>query len=369
MKWIVLKAAVLALKMIYVPFRILGIQNKITYISRQSDNAPLDYLLLMDEVNRRDKNIKNVILTRKISGGKHSVVTYPFHMLCQMYHLATSRYVILDGYCIAASILPHKEQTKVIQIWHASAALKKFGYQTLDKPSGSSSKMAEIMQMHCNYDYVFALSRETAGHYCSAFNVSEDKIRLIGMPHYSVIKDFDKDSMLKEYPKLKEKQNILYMPTFRKDKDVEIQQLIDNFDFDNYNLIARLHPLETAQRNDSRVIYDQKFTTYDWINLADVVIADYSSLIVECAWLGKKMYFYLYDYDEYSKDPGVNVDYKREGLMELSFEYASNLKDLLVKEYKWDVLESFAQKYVEVDAQNSLKDFVDFMLGQESQTL
>ena len=363
MKWFILKLAVAALKIIYIPFQLLGIKNKITYITRQSDNPSLDYLLLKEEVEKRDKDIENVILARKISGGKHSVLTYPFHMLVQMYHLATSRYVILDGYCIAASILPHEAETKVIQIWHASAALKKFGYQTLDKPSGSNSKMAEVMKMHCNYDYVFALSNQTAGHYCEAFNVTDDKIRLIGMPHYSIIKKFDaKDDMETAYPELKEKKNILYMPTFRKGKDVEIKPLIDNFDFENNNLIARLHPLETAPKDDARVIYDDKFTTYDWINMADVIIADYSSLIVECAWLKKKMFFYLYDYEEYAKDPGVNVDYEKEGLMELSFRDASNVNDILDSEYRWDVLNAFSAKYVEVDADKSVETFVDFML-------
>lgn len=365
MKWFILKVAILALKIIYIPFQCLGVQNKITYISRQSDTIPQDYQLLVEEVSRRNKDIKNVILTRKISGGKHSVVTYPFHMLGQMFHIATSKFVIVDGYCIVASLLPHKKETKLIQIWHASAALKKFGYQTLDKPSGSSSKMAEVMRMHRNYDYVFALSNITAEHYCEAFNVPKDIIRLIGMPHYSVIKDFNNDSAMNNaYPALKNKPNILFMPTFRKGKDVEIKPLIDNFDFDKYNLIARLHPLETAPKDDPRVIYDDKFSTYDWINKADIIIADYSSLIVECAWLRKKMFFYLYDYEEYCQDPGVNVDYEKEGLLELSFRDASHLNNTLDNEYKWNVLDRFAQKYVEVDAQNSVHEFVDFMFRQ-----
>ena len=365
MKWFILKVAILALKIIYIPFQCLGVQNKITYISRQSDTIPQDYQLLAEEVGRRNKDIKNVILARKISGGKHSAITYPFHMLCQMYHIATSKFVILDGYCIVASLLPHKKETKVIQIWHASSALKKFGYQTLDKASGSSSKMAEVMRMHRNYDYVFALSNTTAEYYCQGFNVTKDKIRMIGMPHYSIIKNFDKDKDMEDaYPALKEKQNILYMPTFRKGKDVEIQPLIDNFDFERYNLIARLHPLETVSKNDPRVIYDDRFSNYDWINKADIVIADYSSLIVECAWLRKKMFFYLYDYEDYCKDPGVNVDYEIEGLLELSFNDAADLMEILTKEYKWDVLDNFAKKYVEVDAQNSVHEFADFMFRQ-----
>ena len=48
-----------------------------------------------------------------------------------MYYLATSKVCVLDGYCIPASILKHKKKLKIIQIWHASGAIKKFGYQIL----------------------------------------------------------------------------------------------------------------------------------------------------------------------------------------------------------------------------------------------
>lgn len=363
MKYLILKAGIIFLKMIYMPLSLLKVQKKITYISRQSDNEPLDFAILRSEVNRRDVSYKNIVLARKISGGNKSAITYPLHMIRQMYHLATSRFVIVDGYCIVVSLLPHKEETKVIQIWHASSAIKKFGYQTLDMPSGSSRRMAEIMRMHQNYDYVFASSKETAKHFCQGFNVTEDKIKYIGLPHFSTLKDFvNEEKMEAAYPELKEKQNVLYMPTFRKGKNVELQSLIDEFDFDKYNLIARLHPLDGASKDDSRVIFDSVFSTYDWINKADVIIADYSSLIVECAWLKKKMFFYLYDYEEYSKDPGVNIDYVEEGLMPISFKNAADFKTMLETEYPWETINRFASKYIEITAEDSVDDFVNLLL-------
>lgn len=366
MKYFVLKAAVLVLRIINIPLSLLKVQDKITYISRQSDSVPLDFLVLKDEVVKRKPHYTNVFLTRKISGGNKSVVTYPFHMLLQMYHLATSRFVILDGYCIVASVLHHKSETKVIQIWHASSAIKKFGYQTLDKKSGSDSKMAEILCMHKNYDYVFASSKATAEHFCEGFNVNMDKVKYIGMPHYDTLRRFDNEAdMDEEYPQLKTKQNVLYMPTFRKGKSVEIQPLIDNFDFEDYNLIARLHPLDVADKNDKRVIYDNKFTTYDWIKKADIIIADYSSLVVECAWLNKKMFFYLYDYDEYSKDPGLNVDLTKEGLEKIIFKNSRELKSVLKREYDWSQLMDFSTKYMEIEAEDSTRKFVDFIFSSK----
>lgn len=362
MKYFILKAGVSILRLINIPFSLLKVQNKITYISKQSDNIPLDFSLLKEEVERQHPECQNVVLTRKISGGNKSVITYPFHMLLQMYHLATSRFVILDGYCITASVLPHKAETKVIQIWHASSAIKKFGYQTLDKEAGNDSKIAEIMCMHRNYDHIFASSRATAEHFCQAFNASMDQIKHIGMPHFDTLKVFDNEAdMDAAYPKLKERQTVLYLPTFRKGKTLPLQPLIDDFDFERYNLSVRLHPLDVTKKTDERVIYDDKFSTYDWIKKADVVIADYSSLIAECAWLGKKMFFYLYDYDEYSRDPGLNVDLDQERLSKAIFKNAEELTETLRADYDWEALRRFAKKYIDIDVENSIQKFVDFM--------
>ena len=73
-------------------------------------------------------------------------------MLTQMYHIATSKVVVLDGYCIAASVLNHKPDTKIVQMWHALGTIKKFGYQVLGTEEGSDPDVARIMRMHKNYD-------------------------------------------------------------------------------------------------------------------------------------------------------------------------------------------------------------------------
>ena len=41
-----------------------------------------------------------------------------------MYHLATSRACIVDTYIIPVSILKHRDELIIIQIWHALGAIK-----------------------------------------------------------------------------------------------------------------------------------------------------------------------------------------------------------------------------------------------------
>jgi ATP-dependent DNA ligase len=52
-------------------------------------------------------------------------------VLNEMFHLATSKYCIIDSYVIPVSILKHRNKLVIIQIWHALGAIKKFGYASL----------------------------------------------------------------------------------------------------------------------------------------------------------------------------------------------------------------------------------------------
>ena len=182
MKNVILKIGIIILRIIYFPMKLLKKQNKIVYISRQFNNPTLDFIMLKNEIEKIDKNVKNVILTKRIEKGLLNSISYSLHMLKQMYHVATSRVVIVDTYCIVISVLKHRKDTKIIQLWHAIGAIKKFGYQTIGKPSGATKEIAQIMCMHKNYDYVLCSSETTKEYYCKAFGVEEKEIKMIGMP-------------------------------------------------------------------------------------------------------------------------------------------------------------------------------------------
>ena len=114
MKKIILKIIVIILRIIYVPFSLLKVQDKVTYISRQSNKENLDFKLIRQEMEKMYPNTKNVVLTKMIEKGPISKLSYVGHMLVQMYHLSTSKVIILDTYCIVACVLKHKKQTKII---------------------------------------------------------------------------------------------------------------------------------------------------------------------------------------------------------------------------------------------------------------
>ncbi len=342
--------------------------KKIVYISRESNSENLDFRLIRQYMEKEHPEYKNVILAKKIEEGIVNKIRYLYEIMKQIYHIYTSNIVILDTYCITASMIKHRKKTKIIQIWHALGAIKKFGYQSLDKPSGRTKRMAKIMHMHKNYDYVLAPSKETAKYYKEAFNVGDEKIKYIGMPRIDYIlkgNENIKNSIYEEYPELMNKINILYVPTFRKGKKVEIDELVKNINTEKYNLIVKLHPLDSKNYNYKQkdgVIYEKKFKTYDLIKIADKIITDYSSLAIESALCNIPLYFYTYDIEEYKKDPGLNIDFENEKIGEYQATDAERILQKIDEEYNFEILSKFSEKYVDVNTDNCTGQLVDFMM-------
>lgn len=356
MKQVIINIGIFILKIIYMPLKCLKVKKQIVYISRQFNHANLDFKLLIEELEEIAPQYKNIVLAKRMEKGVINNIKYMLHMLKQMYYIATSKVVILDSYCIVASVLRHKKQTKIIQMWHALGAIKKFGYQTIGKQAGADSKIAKTMCMHKNYDYVLAPSETTKKYYEEAFNVDENRIKLIGLPRIDyVLKGKDVDKIYEKHPILKEKENVLYVPTFRKGKKIKLNKLIQSFDTEKYNLIIKLHPLDQKKYKyiqKDGVIFEDEFNSYELFDIADKIITDYSSLAIEASLLNKPIYFYTYDLEEYKEDPGLNFDFEKEPMGKYMAKTSEELLKLLEEEYDYSILAQFRNKYITVNTNN-----------------
>lgn len=355
----------LALQIIYVPIKRFPQRQKVTFISRQSNQPSLDYKLLIQKINESPENIEIAVLTKKLES---NYIVYGFHMLQQMYHIATSKVVVLDGYCIVASILNHKNGTIIIQLWHALGCIKKFGYQAIDTQEGSSADTARIMKMHKNYDIVTCASSETARYYSQAFNVPPERIKIWGMPRVDYLKRLkeSKEKIISEYPTMQGKELIVYIPTFRKTEPVFLEELTRSVNLEKYQLLIRLHPLDNTPVDDIFKC-EQQISTYDLLELADYVITDYSAAGIEASILNKKIYFYLYDLKDYQEKRGLNM----EMFQPLAGVVRQNAKEIIKliehEPYDFAALELFRQKYVQtLDFDNTEKiadEIINNILG------
>lgn len=368
------------LRIIYFFIKLFTFRKKrVFFISRQFDEIPMNYKILIDELEK--DNISSVVICKKVPTGLNSMLRnekksinimseilkifdYYFNMYKQMHYIATSKVVITDGYNITVSLLNHKKGTKVIQLWHALAAIKKFGYQTIGYPDGLNPKVAKMLCMHKNYDYVISGSKAMNKYFAEAFNIDIKKVLDIGTPTIDFLLKPNDDivkKIYKEYPRLKKKINILYAPTFRSDGSNNADELISNIDSDKYNLIISLHPKDIAKKDDKVICIDRKkYSTLDFIRVSDYVITDYSAVAIESCVLNKKVIFYVYDYDEYNKENGININLFKE--LPSTYKDIKDLMNMLDnKKYNEQEFQKFRKKYVANINGGSTKKLIDLI--------
>ena len=357
LKRFAMRMAVVVLRVIYMPFRTMSLQNKITFISRQADYPSEDIRMLVDYINKYYSETECLVLAKRLEGaGK---LSYAFHMLTQMRAVATSTVVVLDGYCIVASALRHKEETKIIQMWHALAAIKKFGYQTIDKPAGRSSDTARIMCMHRNYDYVISPGEETGKLLCQAFAVTEDKLQYYALPRVDRILQKDEEFAARvrvEYGIPPNTGIALYVPTFRRGVEIDTEAITRAFNSSDYRLVIKLHPV--FDNGDPNA--DHKYSSYEWLKACDCVITDYSALGIEAALTGKPVYFYVPDIDNYEREVGLNINPEKE-MPQATARTIEDLLTLLEEDYDYRAEREFATKYVSAPTENCTGRLGDFL--------
>lgn len=357
MKYILIKIVIFFLNIIYFFMKLFPTKNKITMISRQSNEIGLDFKLIKDEIEKHNK-YKVVVLCRMLEGKEEAklfaLIKYGFHMLRQMYNIATSKAVILDSFCIVISILKHKKNLKVIQIWHSIGTMKKFGYDILGQEEGNSLKMAETLNMHKNYTYVLCAGEGYKDDLVRQFNCDEKSIRIIPLPRLDLLVNDEyiketKEKIFNKYPSLKKKKNIVYVPTFRKDEtefEEHINKLIKLVDYKKYNLIIKLHPLSEIKINNKNVINAEEFNSMDMIIASDYVITDYSCILYEAGFINKPLYFDAFDYDEYNKNRSLNIDYFNDLPGVVSKNIEEIIKSIEKEKYDYNKLNKFINKYV-----------------------
>ena len=357
---------VLGLRMVYFFFKLfLKPRKKITLLSRQSDTVTVDFELLSDALKAQEFVGEIKILCKKIPSGLMGKVSYAFHILSQMYHIATAKVIVVDGYSIAVCVLNRKPGQKVVQLWHALNIVKRFGYQALDKPWGHKSSTAKALCMHRNYDYIVACSPRSAQVLAECFGSTIEKTVLLPLPRIDyILNSPEKREQIEEhYPDIFKKPILVYAPTFR-GEIVNLKWIANTIDLEKYNVVVKLHPSDKFGIDPAvskRVICDSAFSSFDWMKICDGIITDYSGMGFEAMLLQKKVYFYLYDYDEYSKNNGLNLDLFSEKVSEVTTKESAKLKQMLENEYDFSLTKDYVNKYLSVGTKDCAKRLADFI--------
>ncbi|MDR0848336.1 MAG: CDP-glycerol glycerophosphotransferase family protein [Propionibacteriaceae bacterium] len=319
------------MNIVFLPFRLLPRRDKVTFISRVSDAVTVDFSLLRDELERVRPTTRVVVLCKQLRPGLAERTKYLPHILVQMFHIATSRVVVLDSYCMAVSaIRPARTGLEVIQLWHALGAFKRFGYSILgceeshtDFSSLDSPDLAKIMGMHRNYTAATATYQDGISHLAQAYNVDPSIFRVIPLPRVDLLASREAMSHLRtrilaKHPELvggrhskgegiqEGKGVVLFAPTFRRGGATVPQntELLKALVGAGYTVVSKMHRLSHAQSCPAGVIEVPEFAAMELLAVADVVVTDYSAITFEAYLTGTPVVLFTPDVEQYACSRG-----------------------------------------------------------------
>lgn len=254
-----------------------------------------------------------------------------FDITFQKYYARCKCVFITDNFDPLYAHKPNKG-TKVIQLWHACGAFKKWGYSTLDLAWGGSREDMLRFPMHNTYTDVFVSAESVIPCYAEAFGCDKKIIKALGTPRTDVYfdKEFVKsrrEELLKAFPAIGNRKIILYAPTFRGNSPEEsyndqpldyafLKETLGKY----YALVLKLHPFtakkykltEEQEKQFGDFVFDasNSISVETALCAADYLVADYSSLVFEYALLDKPMVFFAYDLEKYKRDRSFYFEYE-----------------------------------------------------------
>lgn len=243
------------------------------------------------------------------------------------YELARAEIVLLDNVFLPYAYIRRKKGTKVVQLWHGTGTIKKFGQDV------NQGKLKELeIRANSNITHLIVNSQKMKKLYSGIFGVKENKVYPIGLPRTDEIfkrlkqqeltgRNLDREFLYHKYQIPADKKLILYAPTFRDDvqQNQRLPELIKGLCRElpqEYYLGLRLHPFIAEEFRQEKL--EQRICQFSYekdlnalIMAADILITDYSSIIFEYCITKKPMVFYAYDYEEFSDSGrGFYYDYR-----------------------------------------------------------
>ncbi|WP_297981989.1 CDP-glycerol glycerophosphotransferase family protein [uncultured Methanobrevibacter sp.] len=300
--------------------------------------------------------------------------------------LACSRYVFLTDNFFALAFMRFNSKTKLIQLWHGTGVFKKFGYELLNE-----DEKKVMLKFSNKITNLFVSSKNVIDIYARNFAIDKSKVIPLGIPRndYYSKEHLDKDYVRslkaefeKVYPNIKGKKIVLYAPTFRevpKYNNVfayfDIERFIDELG-DEYILCIKLHPnYKKFCDSDNQIDLEELAEKYNIVNftqfkdeqqlflISDILITDYSSVMVEYTLLNKPIILFAYDLDNYlNNERGFYFDYKKHVPGTIVQNTDELLEAIKNKDFNMENLHVFANYQFDYFDEYSSKRILDYVL-------
>ena len=291
--------------------------------------------------------------------------------------LATAKYVFNDT-SFPAYYIKRREQI-YLNTWHGTP-LKTLGKSTVN----DFYDIANLQKNFVTADYLLYPNEYTKNNMMDDYmlrDIANNKVMLCGYPRNEVFFDKSRKNQLKKTMNLEGKQIIAYMPTWRgnvrqvkgKDQLNEIKEYLKNIDEqlqEDQIMFVNFHPFVKNKINfsDYERIFDfpSEYETYDFLNVSDILVTDYSSVFFDYAITKNKIILFTYDEEEYLRDRGLYVE-----LEKLPFPKVNNVEELIKEINNKDSIEikEFINEFCKYDRKDVSKRICDLIINNRKSKL
>ena len=268
--------------------------------------------------------------------------------------VATSKFLVNDSTFLHFFI--KRDEQVYLNTWHGTP-LKNMG-KSVEK---ECHIIGNIQKNLYSCDYLLYPNDYTKDIFLKdymLYNIKNNcKIIMNGYPRNTIFFNQKRNEEIRKENDIVDEQVICYMPTWRgkmSDK-VHDKNVADTIYYlkkmeaklvKNQRLYVNLHPYFKGKIDFSifkKVMeFPEEYETYDFLNIADVLITDYSSVFFDFANLKRPMIFYMYDLDLYKgklRDFYLDLDELPGPIAETQEDLEKNLANL-DKDFK-----KYAKKY------------------------
>jgi CDP-glycerol glycerophosphotransferase (TagB/SpsB family) len=250
--------------------------------------------------------------------------------LSTIYHIVTSGVVFLSHNPRNIHISRKFSSRLIINLWHG-VAIKKIENSMQFIPAAKQ----KLLNNHARlYDMVIASSEADKETNIKAFGVTENKVKVTGLPRYEILKEHYtlgkvlKNEELKIENIKKGRKLVLYASTFREDAVSPLQQLscdewiqLEKF-AEKHNLLIgiRPHPYDLKELPDA-IKGSEHFYLFSnecisepniLLKHVDILIVDFTSIWVDYLLLNKPIIGFAKDYENYlTKERGFVYDFNK----------------------------------------------------------
>ncbi len=306
----------------------LPLRRQVVLATAHADRVSGNLAAIRRELRGRSPRIPVRILAHRPAPGLTGKLAAALPAIRAGYQLARARVFVVDDYFFPIYAVRPRRGTTIVQVWHASGALKKFGHSLGDKSFGADDAVLRHVAIHTNYDLCLVSTQRVAAFYGEAFGLPVARFTArIGIPRTDELLDpawreRAAAAVRRRYDLPEDRRVLLYAPTFRGDRTTEARYAAD-LDLRRLSevigpgwlILVRLHPFVRAGHRlgdelaRSVVDVSDHPDIHALMTVADLFVTDYSSAIYEWSLLGRPMAFFAPDLPAYERERGFYTDY------------------------------------------------------------